>query len=135
MVPDKARPLIAMLASDNEGEVVNAARALKRVLASAQMDMNDLAVAVGNGAHRRAPCAVCATRARAERAARRSTKNAQTVAWLLDENASVLTKWEREFLESLTANFAEWGDGLTDKQQAILDRITAKARKANADGF
>jgi hypothetical protein len=46
---DKIRPLIRLLSSDQDGEVVAAARALNRTLKRARLDIHVLADSVGNG--------------------------------------------------------------------------------------
>jgi hypothetical protein len=48
-IADKLKPLIRLLSSDHDGEVVAAARALNRTLKSAKLDIHVLADCIGNG--------------------------------------------------------------------------------------
>lgn len=123
-LPPKAAPLIAMLASDNEGEAMNALRALKRVLGGAGMDFHDLAR--GSTPARREPCRVCAERQRREQATSKARgSHAADLKWLLAQPFRYSER-EADFLQ----NLGSWEGDLTEKQAAWFQNILAKVRKA-----
>ena len=131
-VTPRMQTFIRLLASDNDGEVVNAARALHRALQAQGADFHALVD--------RLP-----TRARAQprqerayreppRQERRQAKasHADKLEWLLKQPYAFRQN-EREFLE----NIRKWDGELTEKQAKWFGDIYAKAKaKASAEcGF
>lgn len=119
-----------MLGSDVDGEALNAARALKRLLQADGLDFHDLASAAEGPQvvyHYQPPqpCPVCATRARTART-RDEVPDGEHVAdlkWLLEQEYGFNEK-ERDFLEHLR----DWKGDLTEKQGAWFQRILTKVR-------
>jgi hypothetical protein len=111
VIARKLGPLIRLLASDKPGEVVAAVEAIKRVLASAGFDLNDLANVIGHPLP--APAYVSPPTGWREQA-----------TYLLRYGR--LTDWENGFLRSLLA----YRRPLTSKQMTVLRRILdAKAKE------
>ncbi len=133
-IPNTLRPRIGqfvrLLASDQPGEVVAAAAALKRTLAGVGADLNDLGDALEKPP---APVVIYrdrpahdATPAWAKAAA--ASRQAQTVSMLISAiEAKVLTKWERDFAQSIIDQIkAKPWTTLSEKQQIIVDRLITK---------
>jgi hypothetical protein len=118
--------LIRLLASDREGEVLAAVRALRRTLASAGADFHDLAQAVENAAV--APSPRTDRRSSRPRTSRSRSAACESIGWqasvrwLLDHPAR-LTPRGREFVEDM----AGWAGKPTKRQAAwllaILERV------------
>lgn len=107
-VARKLDPLIRRLGSDHPGEVTATVAALKRVLASADRDLHDLADAINRP-----------LQAPSSRVASPPTDVAdwhQLIVQLLQWPG--LTSWEREFLHSIRG--FRW---LSQRQQGVLRRI------------
>lgn len=126
-LPPRARILIPMLASDIDGEVINAVRALGRTLKAEGLDFHDLATGVSGAAR---PCPVCAERERARTQRKTKGSHAADLSWLLDQPYT-FTPNEAEFLKNLTA----WDGELTVKQAAWFQKILAKVRTWSESEF
>jgi len=108
-VAPRLSKLIPRLASNHDGEIVAAARAIGRTLASHRLDWHDLAQAISLPAPAVRPCddadwrdllAFCASR------------------------MNLLNGREREFLRSI----ARWRGDLTERQRKWLEAIAEKLR-------
>ncbi|WP_146140353.1 hypothetical protein [Alsobacter soli] len=114
-----------MLATDHDGELVNAARALRRTLNSAGMDLNDLAERLA---------ALSATEPEPEPEACLKfgewldLEQQDRIAHLRNIEASpLLTTWERQFVIGVQVHL--WRDRpLTIKQTTALQNVFAKIR-------
>jgi hypothetical protein len=103
-------PLIRLLGSDKDGEVLATVEAIKRTLASDGADLHDLAVAISQPPPPPAPRPAATWRQQAERLLRYGQPN----------------DWERKFLQSLLSFVRP-----SPKQLAILERIaSANAQEA-----
>jgi hypothetical protein len=134
MLP-KLCPLIRMLGSSNDGEALNAARAIGRTLRSAGRDFHDLASALEAGDE--APYVRVVYRDRPQQPAARDpllppTWNdmgrAQQVA-MIDAilRADESTAWESEFLSDIRAQHYLRGIHLKPKQMQSMNGIIATA--------
>ncbi len=131
-IPDTIRPrvaqLVRLLGSDQDGEVVAAARAISRTLDGAGIDLSVLAAAIADP-----PEPIVIRQARtAPSATRRATPSRQGQAERLTRAAadphSPLTRWERDFIASVVP--ALRGDGpLTTKQVTMVNRVLSKTRR------
>jgi hypothetical protein len=133
MLP-KLCPLIRMLGSSNDGEALNAARAIGRTLRSAGRDFHDLASALEAGDE--APYVRVVYRDRPQPARRdpnappawsemdRSHQIAMIDAILRAGNS---TPWETEFLSDIRAQHYLRGVQLRPKQMKAMDAIFAAA--------
>lgn len=116
-LPPRIPQLVRLLASDSDGEVVAAARALRRTLASVSMDMNDLAARLeGHDVPDQAKMP-------SSWASMSSQKRAAFLEMAL--RGDVLSSWERDFAESVRGQI-QTGRRLSEKQDAICARIYAK---------
>lgn len=106
--------LIRLLGSDNPGEVVATVEAIKRTLEGAGMDLHALASALTLAATQPTPQAAPPP---SRNPAQDITHWRAQVRYLL-ANFDDFTEWEEGFLSTLT----KWRV-LTDKQQAVLDRL------------
>jgi len=113
--------LVRLLGSDQDHETLGAARALKRVLNSAKLDLNDLADVVESSARREAPRVETTTDNPFSRMHRASARN-DVVREMLQccrERLNLLTSKERTFVCSIAA----WRAELTPRQLAWLSSI------------
>jgi hypothetical protein len=123
MLSDSARvrlvKLLRMFSSSFDGEIANAARKAHELIRQEKIDWDD----VINGAARSSN-------------SYHHAKNEppppppDTEAELIDQcvaHASVLTTWEKEFLQSIKSSMLQWGR-LTVKQRAAIDKIVIKVR-------
>lgn len=118
----RTRTLVALLASENDGECLNAARALGRALKADNMDFHDLA-SQRLVAPRPTPCPHCAVRSRQKRDESEPQPHAKDLAWMLGQQFRFSEK-ERDFL----ATVAGWKGELTEKQDAWFQTILAKVK-------
>ena len=136
-IPDALRPrlgqFVRLLASDQPGEVVAAASALKRALAGVGADLNDLGDAIERpavilrNAPRPAPQARRSRNARAgdvdlDFAQRRNVVEALRRG--LGGNS--MNEWEREFATSIVARLQTGRGWMTEKQGETLWRLLTK---------
>jgi hypothetical protein len=107
--------LLRMFGSDFDGEVASAARRAHELVASRQLDWDELIIKVG------------ATGSSKERRSHTTSQidDIRHCQSLVEH----LTEWEADFIESIAGSILEWGR-LTPKQQAVLDRITNKLKLA-----
>lgn len=129
--------IMPMLGSDNDGEVINAARAIKRILKDNNGHWTDLASRLAQPAqskenpyfrHRPEPPP------RAEKAQPTDQPRRKKSAWLEDkedvENVFIrrgeLDEWSHEFLESIHDQVVHMGRSLTEKQRSKLNEILDK---------
>ena len=118
-IAPRLRKLLLMLSSNQDGEVVGAARAIGRTLQSVGSDWHALAGVLTEPPHpKRAP---------------HTDDDAHADDWrelrqfCLDRDR-LLSEREREFLTSL----GNWRGTLTEKQHAWLDSIHARVRRHSA---
>lgn len=119
-LPPRTRTLVALLASENDGECLNAARALGRALKANNMDFHDLANQ-RIGSPRPAACPHCA--AREKRTAPEVRPHVDDLKWMLAQDFRFSEK-ERDFLAAV----AGWKGDLTQKQEAWFQTILTKVR-------
>lgn len=112
--------LIRLLASDRDGEVVAAARALKRTLTSVGQDFHALA----NSLERSSPPAASV---HYEYAAPRADASAR---WLAERHMHRLTAKEQSFVRDMVI----WSGQPTDRQRqwlrSIVERVSGQRRRA-----
>ena len=124
----KLDKLLPLLASDKDGEVVAAARAVGRTLAAAGLDFHDLAAAVA------APAVSSGRWPPTDEIRHRWAdipRNERT-AWLTAmQRSGVLSPWEENFVDSILAQqlYRPWAE-LSLKQRTILDRLVRKMTEA-----
>jgi hypothetical protein len=111
--------LIRLLGSDKDGEILSAARAIFRTLASAGLSLHELAALVEEAA---APAAIALPMERARGA------DQSAAADILANYTGMLTTWDREFLRSI----AHWRGSLTLKQRAKVTAICERIQAAGA---
>jgi hypothetical protein len=112
---------LRMFSSHFDGEIASAARRVHELVTSRQLDWEDLIGPVG-------------TQRREERREEPRNGGRQTNSTIanirrcqaLEEH---LTNWEREFIGSIAYSIVDWGR-LTERQQAVLDRIVNKLKLA-----
>ena len=141
-IPDNIRPrlgqFVRLLASDQAGEVVAAAAALRRALAGVGADMNDLGDAIEHPPtvviERLAPAPRRARKARTSSpdsvelgpARRRQVVEALTKA----SRRGVLSAWEGEFVASIVTVLSGVRPHLSARQVEIVERIMLKIGEA-----
>lgn len=127
--PPRIQALIRMLDTDNDGEALNAVRALRRGLRKEGMDFHALAdggpAPTARSYHYEPP-----PRPRQKKADPEAGSHAADLTWLLKQPYAFSAK-EREFLKNISA----WKGELTEKQDAWFKTILAKARSAAECGF
>jgi hypothetical protein len=110
--------LIRLLASDRDGEVVAAARALKRTLTSAGQDFHSLADSLERSSAPAVSVHYEYTAPRADAAAR----------WLSTHHMARLTPKEQAFVRDMVT----WGRPATERQAAwlrsIVERVSGRRR-------
>ncbi|MBN1461692.1 MAG: hypothetical protein JXA57_19340 [Armatimonadetes bacterium] len=116
----KLSKLVALLGSDQEGEQVAAVEAMRRVLARAGLDFNDLAAAVGGEAELIEPPIAHTQRPPVYRnptpPAFWNLMATEILALASDDD---LNETERAFLDNMT----RWWGGASEKQLRWLDRL------------
>lgn len=130
----RIQTLIRMLATDNDGEAVNAVRALGRALKAEGLDFHALAEGGGVSAqtfmhHYARPSPQPQSRSK-QKQDEDAGSHAADLTWLLQQPYAFSAK-EREFLKNISA----WRGDLTEKQDAWFQTILAKARSAAECGF
>jgi hypothetical protein len=131
MIPDAIRPrlgqFVRLLASDQPGEVVAAAAALRRALAGVGADMHELAGLI----EQPAPAAPA-------RRPRKPKPDQGHINWTpfyrhevrvtLEHGLSrlSLTSWERQFVTDIIARLRDPRGRLTFRQAEVVDRLVAK---------
>jgi hypothetical protein len=114
VVAPRIGQLIRLLGSDQDGEVVAAARALGRTLASVGEDFHTLADTI----ERSAP------------AAHRGCEDHRAIArWLLDSGARLSPK-EWSFVADMANRFGSLSERQEAWLQAIYERVSAQSRRA-----
>jgi hypothetical protein len=113
-IPSRIPMLIRLLASDSDGEVVAAARALRRTLCGAGLDMNDLADCLE----------IPSQQSPANRPCMWSRMTSQHRVQFLEMalRGDVFSRWEREFAQSVREQLRA-GRRLSPKQDAICQRL------------
>lgn len=124
LAPKLAR-LIPRLASNHDGEVVATVRAIKRTLASAGLDLHDLATAL-----EREPETRIVYR---DRPAPKRTPQMpwhEMALWCLDHGEGRLSARENDFIENVLARLSlyQWSSP-TERQAAWLRSIYTRLRK------
>jgi hypothetical protein len=109
MIVDKIKPLIRLLSSDRDGEIVAAARALMRLLKASGADIHTLADSIGQvdvrvGAYNNI-----------------DAKSWHQIATFCQQHHDRLRSNEREFIANIAASTV-WGEP-TPKQQKWLRSI------------
>jgi len=111
--------LIPLLASDHDGEVLAAARAIGRLLASKGRDWHDLAAAISGG------CQKSSRSLHPSWAGMSRQQRLDILYRLLSSKA--LSGWERAFCEKTNAWLRLRPDSqLSPKQRAILDQLVSE---------
>lgn len=123
--PPQTGRLVRMLASDQDGETLAAARALKRQLASAGLTFHDVADRLESpGVVYMAPSAATAgSWAQMSRATAVETLHSLMAR-------GVLTDWEQQFAADMARKLERTTMRPTPKQVLVLNRIFAKAGRA-----
>jgi hypothetical protein len=109
MLSARTQTLVALLASDNDGEALNAARKLKAALAAEGLDFHDLARGVGRPAD-----------AKPERPKRRGWRDDLNALIALGEDVFGSREWD--FLQSM----ADWNGSPTERQAQWLNKLKAR---------
>jgi hypothetical protein len=118
--PDREKlvKLLRMFSSTFDGEVANAARRAHELIKSRALDWDDLLVRPnsngGTQQHQEAP--------------RYESGGSLDDIRHCQEFGEYLTEWEASFIDSIESSIQRWGH-LTDKQQAVLDRVIAKLKQ------
>ena len=116
---------LRMFSSNFDGEVASAARRAHELISSRKLDWDDLIIKPGR--QREEP------RHDGFRHdwRRQYQQPNHTIADIrrLQELENHLTSWEAEFVRSIAGSIVEWGR-LTEKQQAVLDRIVINLKLA-----
>ena len=130
-IPDAIRPrlgqFVRLLASDQAGEVVAAASALRRALAGVGADLHDLAGTIEQPA-----VSIPARRPRKPKTDRGHIDWPATYRREVRETLEVglvrlsLTPWEREFVTNIIARLRDPRGRLTFRQAEVVDRLVAK---------
>ena len=131
-IPNTIRPrlgqFVRLLASDQPGEVVAAAAAIKRALAGCGADMHALAEEVEHPTPSQAPA----------RRPRRPNADQGHIDWTPSHRREVrvtlehglvrlnLTSWERQFTTDIIARLRDPRGRLTFRQAEVVDRLVAK---------
>ncbi len=119
--------LLRMLGSDHDGEALGAARALRRTLGGAGLDLHTLADAV-----ERPAIASPAHRPRKPKAGRGHidwpAAHRREVRETLEHGLVRISfnEWERDFITSIIARLRDPRGRLTFRQAEITDRLVAK---------
>lgn len=114
----KVTKSLLVLGSDREGEVVSAARALTRLLASVGLDLHDLALVVA---------APVPARRGPEPSQARYLPLEQIVSWILSYDDGSLNGRERAFVEDMDALIKRRRP--TEPQEAWLRALFLKLRR------
>ncbi len=130
-IPDTIRPrlgqFVRLLGSDQPGEVVAAAAALRRALAGVGADLHDLAGSIEQ------PVAVAPSRR-----PRKPKADSGHIDWRPAYRREVwetlehglarfsLTPWERQFTTDIIARLRDPRGRLTFRQAEVVDRLVAK---------
>jgi hypothetical protein len=122
VIPSKVPSLVRLLASENDGEALGAARALGRVLSNEGMSFHDLADRLTHAP----PYASEAPSVARNRYGWSGMSNPQQAAFLAKALAGdVLSPWEREFANSVRRLLLS-GVSLSAKQASICERMFAR---------
>lgn len=122
VIPSKVPSLVRLLASENDGEALGAARALGRVLSNEGMSFHDLADRLIEPP----PCASEPPRgARPRSGWQCMSKQEQAKFLALALAGEVLSPWEREFATSVRRHLLN-GGFLSAKQTTVCQRIHDK---------
>jgi hypothetical protein len=114
VVAPRIGQLIKLLASDHDGEVVAAARALGRTLESVGEDFHSLAAAI----ERPAPATT-----------RPEGDHRSMARWLLNSGAR-LNPREFSFLTGMSTRFGSLSERQSSWLQAIFERVSSERRRA-----
>lgn len=119
MIPEAARAklakIIPRLASENEAEILVCVKAIRKILASRDCDLHDLATALTNGA---ATTSSTIT----------TDFQPSTIAERILEGDMALDDWTIGFLENIHTLLLK-GWKLSEKQQAKLDEIVENFKR------
>jgi hypothetical protein len=113
-IPTRIPMLIRLLASDSDGEVVAAARALRRTLCGVGLDMNDLADCLkipSEPSQANRPCVWS-----------RMTIQQQVQFLEMALRGELFSRWERGFAQSVSEQLRA-GRRLSPKQDAVCQRL------------
>ena len=124
--------IFPMLSASNEGEVLNAVRAISKVLADHDLHWNDVAARLRNGAaedppHRTKPF----ERPKPPPPPQPEQPRRQKSAWAYDKEDVLkafphrhdIDDWTSEFLDSIHDQVVHQGRSLTEKQRSKLNEI------------
>ena len=114
-IVSKVTTFLLLLGSDREGEVVNAARALTRLLASVGLDLHDLALVIA---------APLPARRGPEPDPGNDLSLREIVTWILDHDDGSLNDRERVFVGALIERRRP-----TEPQEAWLRALVLKLRR------
>lgn len=127
--PPKLPQLVRLLASDHDGEVVAAARAIGRALDSAGLSFHDLADRLSFHQETKTPHAPKAKAWHPISGVRWADLDSVTQTSALHglKRHPALTSWERDFVVSVLEIRARSRRPLSDRQTLVLDQMLAKA--------
>jgi hypothetical protein len=111
---DRLIKLLGMLGSHFDGEVVNAARLIHKLVRNRQLEWNDLIVQIGGFRQR--------PKQRDLFAEEDTYDSRMEQIERCRQHATLLSAWERDFIDSIAESIQQWRR-LTEKQAAVLDRI------------
>jgi hypothetical protein len=119
VVAPRIGQLIRLLGSDQDGEVIAAARALGRTLTSVGADFHSLADTIERSAPAPSPSP-----------AHRGCEDHRAIArWLLDSGARLSPK-EWSFIADMAHRFGSLSERQEAWLQAIYERVSAQSRRA-----
>jgi hypothetical protein len=121
---DKLIKCLRMFSSSFDGEIASAARRAHELVSGRKLDWDDLIVKPGRQ-HEEPRGGF------GHDWERQYQPPNNTIADIrrCQELETHLTSWETEFVNSIAGSIVEWGR-LTEKQQAVLDRIVTKLKLA-----
>jgi len=125
VVAPRIGQLIRLLGSDQDGEVVAAARALSRTLASVGADFHDLANTVERSAH----ISAVVGNSYNEPAAHYECDHRAIARWLLNSGARLSPK-EFAFVVDMAHRFGSLSERQEAWLQGIYERVSAQSRRA-----
>jgi len=126
VVAPRIGQLIRLLGSDQDGEVVAAARALGRTLTSVGADFHTLADSIERSAH----ISAVVGNSYNEPAATRGCEDHRAIArWLLDSGARLSPK-EWSFVADMAKRFGTLSERQEAWLRAIYERVSAQSRRA-----
>ena len=122
---DKLIKCLRMFSSHFDGEVASAARRAHELVSSRKLDWDDLIIKPGQQREEPRHDGFRYDWRRQYQQSNHTISDIRRCQELEDH----LTAWEIEFVNSIAGSMVQWGR-LTEKQQAVLDRIVTKLKLA-----